>query len=164
MWHFPLLSVSLPKDPSFENSYLLAKKHFIFLKNTQDVTWKSFNIKFELVLLITKEKFGKTGFYLTFQKLFVSFVDETNCKTDHKSCSSWVEGGGGMGDHLFFCKSSANETFTVSRNLVLRSVSHIKCGTQRKRCYSSRLVFNNLAKLTKILTKKINATGFVSFQ
>ena len=44
------------------------------------------------VSLITKEKFGKTGFYLTFQKLFVSFVDETNCKTDHKSCSSWVGG------------------------------------------------------------------------
>ena len=42
------------------------------------------------VSLITKEKFGKTGLYLTFQKLFVSFIDETNCKTDHKCCSSWV--------------------------------------------------------------------------
>ena len=31
--HFPLLSISLPKDTkSFENSYFLAKKNFIFLK------------------------------------------------------------------------------------------------------------------------------------
>ena len=36
----------------------------------------------------------------------------------------------------------------------LRSISHIKYITHRKRCYSSRLVFNNLAKLTKISTKK----------
>ena len=44
--------------------------------------------------------------------------------------------------------SSAGTQFT------LRSVSHIKYGTLRKRCYSSRLAFKNLAKLTKILAKK----------
>ena len=53
---------------------------------------------------------------------------------------------------------------SAGTQFTLRSVSHIEYGTLRKRCCSSRLVFNNLAKLTKILTKKINATGFVLFQ
>ena len=44
------------------------------------------------VSLITKERFGKTGLLLTFQKLFMSFSDETNFKTDHKCCSSWAGG------------------------------------------------------------------------
>ena len=43
---------------------------------------------------------------------------------------------------------------SAGTQFTLRSVSHIKYITHRKRCYSSRLVFNNLAKLTKILTKK----------
>ena len=43
---------------------------------------------------------------------------------------------------------SAGSQFT------LRSASHVKYGTLRKRCYSSRLIFNNLTKLTKILTQK----------
>ena len=43
---------------------------------------------------------------------------------------------------------------SAGTQLTLRSVSHIKYGTLRKRCYSSRLAFKNLAKLTKILAKK----------
>ena len=30
----------------------------------------------------------------------MSFVDETNCKTDHKSCSSWVGGGESFSSRL----------------------------------------------------------------
>ena len=43
---------------------------------------------------------------------------------------------------------------SAGTQFTLRSISHIKYITHWKRCYSSRLVFNNLAKLTKILTKK----------
>ena len=43
---------------------------------------------------------------------------------------------------------------SAGTQFTLRSISHIKYITHRKRYYSSRLVFNNLAKLIKILTKK----------
>ena len=49
---------------------------------------------------------------------------------------------------------------SAGTQFTLRSVSHIKYGTLRKRCCSSRLVFNNLAKLTKILTKKNQCNRF----
>ena len=51
---FSFVLMSLRKNPNFENSYLMAKKHLLFLKNTQDLTWKSFNIKLNL-----SEKFEK---------------------------------------------------------------------------------------------------------
>ena len=55
---------------------------------------------------------------------------------------------------------------SAGTQFTLRSAQHIKYGTLRKRCCSSRLMFNNLTKLTKIWTKKkkINTTGFVSSQ
>ena len=49
---------------------------------------------------------------------------------------------------------------SAGTQFTLRSVSHIEYGTLRKRCCSSRLVFNNLAKLTKILTKKNQCNRF----
>ena len=49
---------------------------------------------------------------------------------------------------------------SAETQFTLRSVSHIKYGTLRKKCCSSRLVFNNLAKLTKILTKKNQCNRF----
>ena len=43
---------------------------------------------------------------------------------------------------------------SAGTQFTLRSVSQIKYGTPRKRYCSSRLMFNNLTKLTKILSKK----------